>query len=490
MAKSPSSVQRLTAFRAAMLKKRIKKWDLDRNHKQADMLYAVKVALERESQGKKTAFLIRGRVVSFEEVQHYFRRKGVRDLRSLLKEADAPAPTTRIECHTPELANIEDEVEDHHILGDENSTKKPRNHFHHFSSRITVIPDPNQVAGVPQQSPELTQLDQLLHHGRNYYTSLFEREDWKNQQKYFNLSSLESFYHNLFDGHTLLESGGVKVAFWHFDRAFSLIKRVLEQGPLLFLPYLYHILLQGRAFQTQDVLLKMLDFISEMIRMRFPDLRPVQDSLVLLHGMSPEQRRNCTSRSFQSILSQLKDAFQDCIPDEVQLHRAAEVLCTEPSCDRLLRDDDQGTRDVEGYQLTSLAVWRLARDADLLEFAIDQPAGSREEDELPYHFNNVKIGRQRRIARILVEYARTEKEALHYGRLAEPELHFAFYGTRFRDETLTIAFLQRLDAELQQETRISNKSPPPRQHVAFRPGNRRLGKRHTRIQQPSARSSF
>jgi hypothetical protein len=73
----------LTTSKVVMLKKRIKKWDLDRDHKQADMLYAVHIALERESQGKKTAFLIRGRVVSVEEIQHYFCRKGVQDLRSL-----------------------------------------------------------------------------------------------------------------------------------------------------------------------------------------------------------------------------------------------------------------------------------------------------------------------------------------------------------------------------------------------------------------------
>jgi hypothetical protein len=52
-----------------MFKKRIKKWELDRNHKEADMLYAVHIALPRESQGKKTVFVIRGRVVTLEEVQ-------------------------------------------------------------------------------------------------------------------------------------------------------------------------------------------------------------------------------------------------------------------------------------------------------------------------------------------------------------------------------------------------------------------------------------
>ncbi|KAE9381186.1 hypothetical protein N431DRAFT_476070 [Stipitochalara longipes BDJ] len=140
---------------AAMFKKRIKKWNLDRNHKQADMLYAVKIALNREAQGKKTAFVIRGRVVTFEEVQYYFRRKGIRDLRALVKDEDDVNPTTRIECHTPKPASIIADGEDHEVAEIEMATGSSENHLGHFPSQIMAIPDPNQVARVLQQSPRI-----------------------------------------------------------------------------------------------------------------------------------------------------------------------------------------------------------------------------------------------------------------------------------------------------------------------------------------------
>jgi hypothetical protein len=173
-----------------MLKRRIKKWDLDRNHKQADMLCALGIAYERESQGKKTAFLIRGRVVSFEEVQHYFRRKGVRDPRSLLNDAVAAMPTTRIDCHTPEPSSVT-AVDDITIIAETSYNRRLS------TSGVIVIPDPNQVDRVLRQSPELSQLDQLLHCGRDYNNSVFERQDWQTREKSFDLSSLETFYHKL-----------------------------------------------------------------------------------------------------------------------------------------------------------------------------------------------------------------------------------------------------------------------------------------------------
>lgn len=59
-----------------MLKKRIRKWDLDRKLKEADMLHALKLAAERAKCGKETEFLIRGRLVGLADIQRYFGRKG------------------------------------------------------------------------------------------------------------------------------------------------------------------------------------------------------------------------------------------------------------------------------------------------------------------------------------------------------------------------------------------------------------------------------
>ena len=59
-----------------MLKKRIKEWDLDRKHKEPNTLFAMHSAFQREAQGKKTVFLVRDRIVTFQDVKQYFKRKG------------------------------------------------------------------------------------------------------------------------------------------------------------------------------------------------------------------------------------------------------------------------------------------------------------------------------------------------------------------------------------------------------------------------------
>jgi hypothetical protein len=336
------------------------------------MLYAVKIALERESQGKKSAFLIRDRVVTFEEVQHYFRRKGVRDLRSLVKDADVARPTTRIECSTPEPTNIPVESGELPVSGIEVATKSFENGLRQSSSGITLIPDPNRVGRVLPQSLELSQLDQLLHYGHDYYNNHFERRDWKLQQEIFEIISLESFYHNLSDGHNLVNAGQVNVAFEHFDRAFGLIKGLLEKGTLLFLPYLYHILLPWQQIQQQDVLLKMLEFTSQMIRTRFPHLRPVQQSLTLLHGMAVEQRYNCSTRVFQSLLNRLQGVFLDDVPDESQLREASKVLCPSGPLNFC-----QGPPSPDNYRSMALAVWQLYRDVERPPYSRTHYLGTR-----------------------------------------------------------------------------------------------------------------
>lgn len=403
-----------------MLKKRIKKWELDRNHKQADMVYAVAIALERQAQGKKTSFLIRGRVVTFEEVQHYFRRKGVRDLESLLNGADVTAPTTRIECHTPKPSNLTTADRHSQLRATRIPAEMSATQLHDTGSEITVMPDPNQIAHVLRQSEDLQKFDQLLRYGRDYYNSLFESSDWRTRQKALELSPLENFYHSLAKGYGFLDAGQVTVAFKCFDCAFNLIKRILEDGILLFLPYLYHILLPERGIQQQDVLLKLLEFISLMIGDRFSNLRPVQNSLVILWGMPAEIRGQCSTRVFQCLLEQLKGVFHNNVPDEHQLRDASKVLCTPAQLDPC-----QESQYLNGYQQTSLAVWKLAKDAELIEESnTSQPAVPGEATVSSHspcdHYD--------------VHFLMNRDGPLEFNR-SPPQLdHFAFHGTHFQLE--------------------------------------------------------
>ncbi|KAF2177096.1 hypothetical protein K469DRAFT_604656, partial [Zopfia rhizophila CBS 207.26] len=49
--------------------KRIAKWSLHRNRKHTDMLLALRLASQREAQGKKTIFWIRGQLVTLQDVK-------------------------------------------------------------------------------------------------------------------------------------------------------------------------------------------------------------------------------------------------------------------------------------------------------------------------------------------------------------------------------------------------------------------------------------
>jgi len=183
----------------------------------------------------------------------------------------------------------------------------------------------------------------------------------------------------------MLDGGQVNAAFKHFECAFDLIKGILERGTLLFLPYLYHMFLTVGEFHKQGVLLRLLDFISRLIQERFPYLRPIQNSLILLQAMPTQQRENCSIRVFKSLLDQLKSVFKDDVPDE-PLRRGATVMLCAPT-HRALHQLVRGTGSCENYKLTSLAVWKLSRDAELLQSHCSYPC-VLPWDELSDHFGH------------------------------------------------------------------------------------------------------
>ena len=82
-----------------MFKNRIRAWNLDKKHKQGEMLDALQHILQRQQTfGKKTVVNIRGQQITLQEVLHYFNRKGVRELLSLLENRTT---SSSIMCYTP-----------------------------------------------------------------------------------------------------------------------------------------------------------------------------------------------------------------------------------------------------------------------------------------------------------------------------------------------------------------------------------------------------
>ena len=340
-----------------MLKKRIQKWDLDRNHKQADMLYALRLAFQRQAQGKKTVFLIRGRIVTFDNIKQYFRRKGIHDLHSYMTNARIAAPTTRIDCRTPEPSVTASE---NAMYNAESLTTSNDPILHLPYSTVMAVPDPDQVDLLMTLSGSLRQLDQLLHLGWNYFDSVFEDPDWRNKKEAFELKFLEMFYHHMFDGQSLLERSGSSVteAFKHFERAFNLIHHILRQQTFLFLPYLYHMLLPTRQIRRQEVFSELLDFVSRMAQQCYSQLHPIRRSLGLLRHMSIEDRGESSKRAFRSILNHLQIEFEADVPDEFEL--LSSKICQ-------ARADSTLEQRHGNYKLTSVVVQKLAQDAELFE---------------------------------------------------------------------------------------------------------------------------
>jgi len=345
-----------------MLKKRIKKWDLDRKHKEADMLCALRLALPREAQGKDTVFSIRGRLVTFDDVKHYFRRKGVHDLESVMSGATAAAPTTRIDCRTPEPMAAGDNslYNSYHPIATANMNMHHDFNTGNFHSNYAVmaLPDPVPTGPLMPFTATLSQLDQLLHLGRNYYDAVFEKPDWRSNENVFELGSLENFYHLMFEGQTLLGCSHVSEAFQQFDRAFDLVHHLLKRQTFLFLPYLYHLMLPSCHLQGHEVVSRLLIFVSELAQQCNHQCNPISSSLTLLLQMSLEDRGESAKRVFRSILDHLRVEFERDIPQESELR--SNMVCQS-------RANSTIEQNLGNYKMTSIAVWKLAKDADILE---------------------------------------------------------------------------------------------------------------------------
>ncbi|KAK1757156.1 hypothetical protein QBC47DRAFT_175820 [Echria macrotheca] len=91
-------------FRATqrMYKTRIKSWGLDKNFKESEVVELFRLRRERDRLGKPTEYMIRGRVVDWERVNSYVKRKGLDIAGQLDASSSGYSPSAReISCRTP-----------------------------------------------------------------------------------------------------------------------------------------------------------------------------------------------------------------------------------------------------------------------------------------------------------------------------------------------------------------------------------------------------
>ncbi|OCT45116.1 hypothetical protein CLCR_05986 [Cladophialophora carrionii] len=286
----------------AMLKTRIRKWGLDRKNKRPDMLYALRVVLERQALGKDTSFIIRDRVVTSDDIKRYFKRKGVLDLQALLRESPAADATTEVECHTPETvatfeipemnvqARAAPDLDGDRVTG----------------GNLRATLDPGYVDSVVSSTQEMNHLDALLYHSRVYYDSVFQTSTWHDSFSRQSVGPLEDFHHLFLGGQAFLYLGFIPSAFYIFDLAFKQASLLLTQQHILFLPYFYSIIFPNRIHPGQEVLVQLFRFIMEKVQTHHSQMHCIHRSMSIINRLSVSDRGEASSRVFQAIFDRLR----------------------------------------------------------------------------------------------------------------------------------------------------------------------------------------
>jgi hypothetical protein len=151
---------------------------------------------------------------------------------------------------------------------------------------------------------------------------------------------------------------------------------------------------------------------------------------MLFYNMSFEDRRESLKRVFQSILDRLRVKFEGDIPDDFEL--LSDVICQ-------TRKNVAIEQSLGNYKLTSIAVWKLAKDADLLE-------------QLSEHDHITNGGEMRTTLREEGFYW-----TFHYSSYSPMvEQHFACHGTSKSQYLCSPKFHSPL---------LPDHSGPPRSHI-------------------------
>ncbi|KAH7333184.1 hypothetical protein BKA65DRAFT_41113 [Rhexocercosporidium sp. MPI-PUGE-AT-0058] len=231
-----------------MLKKRIKKWGLDRKLKEADMIYALRLALERGKSGKQTEFLIRERTVTFSDIEKYFGRKGIKDLQAFGNGTSSAQPTITMRSYTPspEIPVEEDFSEVHTIA-------------------IPDLPSLPEVYNWPVSRTTLVQLEQILQFGRIFYDAVCRQGRATELCPKFRLPDLQIFQEHLKRAHLLLDQHRNAEAFQHFNDCFDLVPHLLRSECPLLVPCLYQILVFDWHITSMDVISRLVGFVADMM---------------------------------------------------------------------------------------------------------------------------------------------------------------------------------------------------------------------------------
>ena len=265
------------------------------------MLYALSIGFPREAQGRKTNFMIRGRVVTFDNIKHYFRRKGVHDLRTLISAADAAVPTTNIDYWTSEPLPSTDNND---VMS---PTVVQSQNLGHDDINPSVLPisDPYQIDHMMPLTTILSQLDQLLHLGPNFLDAV-SIPDRNKRYRYNRRSKLFNFHVHITKGVKNLWTNCVLEAFNCFNRTFELIRPILDEEGVLFFLCLYGLVIPSKDIQLQGVFDSLFNFVSKLIEACYPHLRAVHIFISIFRSIPLKDRAEIAERARKSVTAHIE----------------------------------------------------------------------------------------------------------------------------------------------------------------------------------------
>jgi hypothetical protein len=305
-----------------MLKKRIRTWGIDKKNKKSEMLIALRMFFDRQAAGKPTEFVIRDRVIRLEDLEKYFKRKGIHDLSSLLPDAYRIPDSDEIDFRTPPSSPRSraalDAIQAYRRSARQRAAQLSL-HQHSEDDTTAVLSDQNALVQTMMsrespillaQCPEYEVQEKLLGNTDRYYDHVLGSFT---EERFLEVTIGERqrqngmrFSTNMFQGFDLLENNQPMKAFKHFNIAFDEIYGSMKYHDQMAFLRLHGMLLASDDKRCHEVVHNLIGLINRLlVALKLPkeyNYPPYQGSRIMAR-MDKEQRVHCATLAFESMLN-------------------------------------------------------------------------------------------------------------------------------------------------------------------------------------------
>lgn len=268
-----------------MIKTRIKEWKLDKKHKEIDMRTAVALLANDRSRSWSTyspRFRIRGRIVTYPEVQQYFRRKKIGDPVAWIKrnQDDGFVASPEVKLLGPEseggsesLSNVDeaesvDDASTAIVPTSQNRRSEEEGHQQLINSPktweqsivgISIIHPAQHLAG-----------DKAIWVMRDYCASYLESPRAKNHREpqLHRLTTHAYFAHRMQNGIFSFLKGETIGAIANFEGAFNLTKEIFRNDHPMSLAMLMSVICELKKNKLQNIVNQLVTHVRQVVSMQ------------------------------------------------------------------------------------------------------------------------------------------------------------------------------------------------------------------------------